>query len=71
MIIINSPVLGHFDYSYHPGPFADNNIIYATGGYGNHQVAFGSKDVTWNYGPITHPHPSYKKFKEKYNLGNK
>jgi len=80
MIFMSSPTLGHFNYSDHPGPFADSNIVYDTGGYGYHNIAQCMKEnstgvyynlcTKWDYdvSKIIHPHPSAWAFREKYNV---
>jgi hypothetical protein len=69
IIIIDPPSLGHFDYANYPDPFADNNIIYATGGYGDHAVAFrDDPKIKWDGRSVTHPDPSYKEFKTEHTV---
>jgi len=70
IIFISPPHLGHFDYNNHPGPFKDSNIVYNSGGYGYHDMMVKGADQTWDYdvSKITHPHPSWRTFRDKYNV---
>jgi hypothetical protein len=70
MIILSPPHLGHFDYTRLDGPLEDSNIIYASGGYGNHYIVSDPDAPSWNYDAagIRHPHPSWRTFQEQYNV---
>jgi len=72
IIFLSSPTLGHFNYSEHPGPYSDSNIVYTTGGYGYYVIANCENNTCpkWDYdvSKIIHPHPSAWEFREKYNV---
>lgn len=69
-IIFLTPVhLGYYDYSYHQ-PYDDLNIVYATGGYGHHNIASNADSPIWDYNisKIQAPNPTAWTFREKYNV---